>query len=41
MDSSRDDSSSDERGISMDTYNSEDKKNYHRHSNHQIQRLEA
>ncbi|EOA19553.1 hypothetical protein CARUB_v10002574mg [Capsella rubella] len=41
MDSSRDDSSSDERGTSPDTNNNHDKRNYHRHTSHQIQRLEA
>ncbi|XP_010420445.1 PREDICTED: homeobox-leucine zipper protein HDG9-like [Camelina sativa] len=41
MDSSRDDSSSDERGNSTDTNNNQDRRNYHRHTNQQIQRLEA
>ncbi|XP_020876074.1 homeobox-leucine zipper protein HDG9 [Arabidopsis lyrata subsp. lyrata] len=41
MDSTRDDSSSDGRRISMDANNSKDKKSYHRHTNHQIYRLEA
>ncbi|KAL1195452.1 Homeobox-leucine zipper protein HDG9 [Cardamine amara subsp. amara] len=38
---SRNDSSSDERETSMNISNNKDKKSYHRHSNHQIQRLEA
>lgn len=41
MDSTRDDSSSDGWRISMDANNSKDKKSYHRHTNHQIYRLEA
>ncbi|XP_010492677.1 PREDICTED: homeobox-leucine zipper protein HDG9-like [Camelina sativa] len=41
MDSSHDDSSSDERGTSTDTNNNQDRRNYHRHTNQQIQRLEA
>lgn len=41
MESSRDDSSSDDRGSSMNTNDNQDKKIYHRHTNHQIQRLEA
>ncbi|KAF2572605.1 hypothetical protein F2Q70_00005990 [Brassica cretica] len=40
MASSRDSSSSDEQETSFNTSDG-DKKNYHRHSNHQIQRLEA
>ncbi|KFK41558.1 hypothetical protein AALP_AA2G144800 [Arabis alpina] len=40
MDSSRDDSSSDERETSINTNSNQDRK-YHRHSNSQIERLEA